>query len=53
MIRAWTEAGVSGFRARVTARLDLDGDEVTTRAVGDVDAACEAVQVWLERLLAS
>ena len=47
----WTEPGVSGFRARVMARTDLDSDIETTVTVADRDELVAAVRDWLDRFL--
>ena len=52
VIRAWSGPARDGFRARVTSRLDIDGGEEHTTSVVDVDAACDAVRVWLTEFLA-
>jgi hypothetical protein len=52
-IRVWTEPGVSGFRARLLARADVESDVETIVTVDDRDELLAAVGQWLDEVLSA
>jgi hypothetical protein len=51
VIRVWREAGVTGFRGRVTFRVDAGELGETVVAVRSPEQVHAAVQEWLEEFL--
>lgn len=52
MVRAWSEGGDDGLRARITYMVDLDRGEQVTRAAATPEDVEGAVRAWLTALLA-
>lgn len=53
VIRVWAEGDpVSGFRARVTRSLDLEGHDDQVSAVASPDAVIDVVREWLGAITA-
>ena len=51
VIRAWTEPGLRGLRARITRSVDISQLEEVVSSAGSIDEVCGQVRRWLEAFL--
>jgi hypothetical protein len=51
VIRAWTEPGLGGLRARITRSVDISRSDEMVSSAGSIDEVCGQVRGWLEAFL--